>query len=396
MTAAMATASHGLEFDLPPELEAGEPPEARGVDRDGVRLMVANRESGRLTHTTFGALSEILEPGDLVVVNTSATIPASVSGRTPAGDVLDAHLGPRFPGGAFLVELRRPTPPASLPYGDGWAGLHLDLPAGGSLDTLCPYPAGGPGLTTLPSRPAGPAPAGSWPATDPVTGRHRTGPRHGREAKSTTRLWLAAVHLPGGPTAYLGAHGQPIRYGYSRRAWPLRTYQTVYAGEPGSAEMPSAGRPFSNRLLTRLVAAGISVAPLLLHAGLSSLEAHERPCPEHYDVPSETAERVNDAHRRGHRVVAVGTTVVRALETVADVGGRAHPGAGWTELVVTPERGVRVVDGLVTGWHEPRASHLDLLEGVAGRSLLEASYRAALDQGYLWHELGDSHLILHR
>jgi S-adenosylmethionine:tRNA ribosyltransferase-isomerase len=132
----------------------------------------------------------------------------------------------------------------------------------------------------------------------------------------------------------------------------------------------------------------------VLHTGVSSLEAHEPPYAEYYRVPAETAHAVNDTKRRGGRVVAIGTTVVRSLETVVDERGHVNPGEGWTETVITPERGVRAVDGLLTGWHEPEASHLDMLEAVAGRDLIEHSYNAALDAGYLWHEFGDVHLIL--
>ena len=179
-----------------------------------------------------------------------------------------------------------------------------------------------------------------------------------------------------------------------RTPWPISAYQTVYGTEPGSAEMPSAGRAFTPELITGLMARGIAVAPIVLHTGVSSPEADEAPYPEPYRVPATTAALVNHTRGRGGRVVAVGTTVVRALETVADDRHVAHPGEGWTELVVTPERGVRVVDGLLTGWHEPRASHLALVEAVAGRELLERSYHAALDAGYRWHEFGDLHLIL--
>ena len=194
--------------------------------------------------------------------------------------------------------------------------------------------------------------------------------------------------------AYLAVHGRPIRYGYVEGQWPLAMYQNVYATEPGSAEMPSAGRPFTPEVITRLVAHGVGVVPLLLHTGVSSLESHEPPYPEYYRVTPQTAHAVNDTHRQGKTVVAVGTTVSRARTTVADERRRVHPGEGWTETVVTPERGVRAVDGLLTGWHEPEASHLDLLEAVAGRALIERSYDAALAAGYLWHEFGDVHLIL--
>jgi S-adenosylmethionine:tRNA ribosyltransferase-isomerase len=170
-------------------------------------------------------------------------------------------------------------------------------------------------------------------------------------------------------------------------------YQNVYASEPGSAEMPSAGRPFTPEVITRLVAKGVGVVPLVLHTGVSSLESHEPPYAEYYRVPAHTAHAVNDAHRQGGRVLAIGTTVVRALETVATPDGRVHTGEGWTETVITPARGVYAVDGLLTGWHEPEASHLDMLEAVAGDELVRRSYEHALAEGYLWHEFGDVHLI---
>ena len=189
-------------------------------------------------------------------------------------------------------------------------------------------------------------------------------------------------------------HGQPIRYGYVRGSWPISMYQNVYANEPGSAEMPSAGRPFTPEVITRLVAKGVGIAPLVLHTGVSSLESYESPYAEYYRVPAHTSHLVNDTHRQGGRVIAIGTTVVRSLETVADERGHVHPGEGWTETVITPERGVYAVDGLLTGWHEPEASHLDMLEAIAGRPLVERSYDAALAESYLWHEFGDVHLIL--
>ena len=195
----------------------------------------------------------------------------------------------------------------------------------------------------------------------------------GRYARGR-RLWLAALDLQGSLERYLAAHGRPVRYGYVTEHWPLEAYRNVYALESGSAEAPSAGRPFTTALLTRLAAKGVLVAPVVLHTGVSSLELGEEPYPERYRVPEETARLVNAVHGWGGRVVAVGTTVVRALETVAAVDGTVAPGEGWTSLVVTPERGLRAVDGLVTGWHEPAASHIQLLEAAAGADLLERSY----------------------
>jgi S-adenosylmethionine:tRNA ribosyltransferase-isomerase len=192
----------------------------------------------------------------------------------------------------------------------------------------------------------------------------------------------------------LQAHGRPIRYGYVPREWPISTYQNVYAVEPGSAEMASAGRPFTAQLITDLVARGIHIAPIVLHTGVSSPEANEPPYPERYRVPSATARLVNAAHGWGGRVIAVGTTVVRALETAVSAEGTVGASEGWTNHIVCAECKVRVVDGLITGWHEPEASHLQMLQAIADEPLLEKSYRAALEHGYLWHEFGDSHLIL--
>jgi S-adenosylmethionine:tRNA ribosyltransferase-isomerase len=200
------------------------------------------------------------------------------------------------------------------------------------------------------------------------------------------RLMLARLDVPGPVEAYLGLHGEPIRYGYVSERWPLREYQNVYATTPGSAEMPSAGRPFTRELIAQLAAAGVLMATITLHAGVSSPESHEPPFPEQFEVPELTARQIE--HATG-RVIAVGTTVVRALETT---GGKA--GSGWTKLVIGPEREVRVVDGMITGWHEPEASHLQMLEAIAGRELLARSYEQALEGGYRWHEFGDSHLIL--
>ena len=214
-----------------------------------------------------------------------------------------------------------------------------------------------------------------------------------RRADGAVRLWRARPELPGGAERHLAGHGRPIRYGCVADRYGIEDYQTVFAAMPGSAEMPSAARGFTPRLLDALGAAGVGVAPIVLHTGISSPEAGEPPASERYWVPAATARRVNAVRRHGGRVVAVGTTAVRALETDAR-DGRARPGLGWTDLVIAPQRGVQVVDGLLTGWHEPEASHLLLLEAVAGRAALERGYAAARDLGHLWHEFGDFNLLL--
>ncbi len=350
-----APSTGALDFVLPPELEAHAPPEAEGRRRDDVRLLVASADEPSVAHLLFDQLPEVLDAGDLLVVNTSATVAAAVAGQRGDGTPVLVHFATPVPGGTWVVELRQPVPGGNRPLHHATAGEEVTLPAGGRLRLLTPW---------------------------------------AELAGGGARLWLAAPRLDRPVEAWLARHGQPVRYSHQRQAWPLSAYQTVYATEPGSAEMPSAGRPLSPELLTRLMAVGVTIAPLVLHAGLSSLEEGEAPTVERYSVPSSTAALVNLTRQRGRRVVAVGTTVVRALETVADDTGVAHPGKGWTDLVLGPERPVRVIDGLLTGWHEPRSSHLRLLEAVAGRAVLEHSYRAALAQRYRWHEFGDLHLLL--
>jgi S-adenosylmethionine:tRNA ribosyltransferase-isomerase len=348
--------SPALAFELPERLEATEPPAAR----DEVRMLVASPAG--LEHARFRDLPDFLEPGDLLVVNTSATLPAALEAERSGGDVLRLHLSTPLPGSwpddgfeRWVVELRDGMKPCRC----GRAGERLALAGGGSAELLAPYLRG-------------------------------------------PRLWAARLQLPEPLLAYLDRHGAPIRYRHLATARPLADFQTLFAAEPGSAEMPSAGRPFSDRVLDALRERGVAVAPIVLHTGVSSLERDEAPYPERFSVPAATAAAANAAKR----VIAVGTSVVRALESAVRGSDPLTPSdgvrgsdpltaaEGWTRLVITPERGVRAVDGLLTGWHEPDASHLLMLEAIAGRDLVERSYAAALDAGYLWHEFGDSHLIL--
>jgi S-adenosylmethionine:tRNA ribosyltransferase-isomerase len=345
-----------LAFELPHRLEATGPPERRGLARDAVRLLVADASAESLIHARFHELPQLLVPGDLVVVNVSATLPAAVPGRRAGdGSAVRVHFATRAPQldeRWRVVELR--SPDGSHPA-RGRAGETIELAGGAAdLELVAPYASG-------------------------------------------SRLMLAKLAGAGSVSdvpELLQTYGEPIRYGYVPRAWPLADYQNVYAITAGSAEMPSAGRPFTPDLVTALVAAGIAVAPITLHTGVSSPERHEPPFPEQYEVPELTARLVNGTRQAGGRVIAVGTTVVRALETVAGDRGDVAAGEGWTGLVIDPERGVRTVDGLITGWHEPEASHLLMLEAIGGEDLLRRSYVSALRNGYLWHEFGDSHLIL--
>lgn len=339
-----------VRFTLPARNEARVPPEMRGVPRDGVRMAVVTPDG--VAHHRAADLTTALRPGDLLVVNTSATLPAAVDFDRD-GRPATVHVSTQLDDGNWVVELRRgdqggPAEPE--------ADEVLRLPGGVRLRILAPHPEG------------------------------------------QSRLWRAAP-LPASDTAsYLLEHGRPIRYPYVEGAWPIERVQNVFATHPGSAEMPSAGRPLTDRVLVELMARGVVVAPIVLHTGVSSQESHEPPQPEWFTVPEATARLVNSTRAAGRRVIAVGTTVVRALES-ASAGDRVFPTAGWTSLVLGPRRAACVVDGLLTGLHEPEASHLDLLEAVAGRELVDAGYAAITRSGapeYLWHEFGDTMLLLPR
>ena len=357
-----------LHFDLPSELEAGEPPEARGLGRDEVRLMVSYLGKDRVVHSSFTNLPDFLEAGDTLVINTSGTMNAALPAWYTDGTPVTVHLSTHLPAELWVVELR--SSPDNEPVLDGKSGMVLTLPEGASIVLQTPY---------LSEK------------------RNQIG--------GNNRLWVSTLDLPVSLNEYLERHGSPIRYNYVRESWPSSYYQTVYATEVGSAEMPSAGRAFTPELITRLVAKGVRILPLLLHTGVASLEDDEPPYEEFYRVSPETAAAVNAARETGRRIVAVGTTVVRALETVTDGDGVTHPGEGWTDLYITPERGIRSVNAMLTGLHEPRSTHLSMLEALTGstspcslpttgREHLEIAYSEALDRGYLWHEFGDLHLIL--
>ena len=343
-----------LDFDLPAELEAGEPPEIRGFERDEVRLMVSYKGDDQIIHTRFRNLPDFLEAGDVLVVNTSGTMNAAIEAEREDSTALELHLSTHLPADLWTVELRLPTGTATAPFRHATPGETLHLPDGATATLHKPY------------------------------------------RDDSSRLWVSTLNMPQPLDEYLDRHGFPIRYGYVEKSWPASYYQTVYATETGSAEMPSAGRAFTPELITRLVSYGVQIAPLILHTGVASLEEHEPPYEEFYRVPPETARLVNAAHAAGKRVVAVGTTAVRALETVTDADGITHPGEGWTSLIVTLRRGIRSVDAMLTGLHEPRSSHLAMLEALAERKHLEFAYKEALRANYLWHEFGDLHLILPR
>lgn len=346
MNAAVAHAR--TSFAVPAALHASAPPESRGMRRDDVRLLVAPPDG--FEHARFRDLADHLAPGDLVIVNVSATLPAAVDGIHPGGAGVAVHFSTPHRD-RWIVELREPDGSRRV---DAARGV-VFLPGGARLELVSAYPD---------------------------------------TAAEHSRLWEAQLDADVPVEDYLRWYGRPITYDYVHGRWPLDAYQTVFARVPGSAEMPSAARPFTEALVTRLVAAGVVIAPVVLHCGVSSLEAGEPPQTERYEVPATTARLVDETRRAGGRVIAVGTTATRALETRARRDGTVEAGAGLTDLVLDDSRPARVVDGLVTGWHPPGASHLSLLEAVAGPRLVQDAYESALAHRYLWHEFGDSCLLL--
>lgn len=333
-----------LAFELPEQLEARRPPELRGGTRDGVALLVSRARQGTHERARFTGIATYLRAGDLLVVNDSATIPAALSAIRPNGARIALHLSTRISHDLWIAE-PRDTPLIAV-------GERLRLPEDGVAELV-----------------------------GPVSREH-------------ARLWYARLSLPHEARAYLARHGHAITYRYAGAAFPMDYYQTIFARNPGSAEMPSAARPFSTRVIDSLYQANVGIAPITLHCGVSSPEAHEPPLDEAFSVSERTARTVNETRRAGGRVIAVGTTAVRALETACDAGGVVHAAHGWTSHLVDRAHPPRAVDGILTGFHEPRASHLNLLEAFASPQFIAAAYDVALRERFLWHEFGDVHLIL--
>ncbi len=339
---------HDYTFDRPDTLQAERPPEARGLARDEVRLLVSTPHGHH--HARFVDLSRFLQQGDLLVVNRSATLAASLPAVGQIGSFI-VNLSTSYGNGIWLAEPRwSPSAPGPLPL---CAGDQIAV-AGLVARLIAPHPG-------------------------------------------IERLWF--MRIEGDLCKAMALHGSPIRYGYLAQAQPLSAYQTMFSAVPGSAEMPSAARPFTRRVVNGLRARGIELAGVLLHTGVSSLEIESESIEDHtlyaepFHVPRRTARAVNQAKAEGRRVIAVGTTVVRALESTWH-GGQVQPGKGFTRIYVHPGTGSHVVDGLITGLHDPMASHLAMLYAIAGQQMIRSGYDEAVRNGYLWHEFGDSHLIV--
>jgi S-adenosylmethionine:tRNA ribosyltransferase-isomerase len=333
----IAEAYDGIILDA--RNQAVHPIEREGRARDEVRLLVS--DAGGEHDRAFRDLPALLRRGDLIVVNDSATMPAALDATAERdGRVITIHLSTRLGAALWIVE----------PRGAAAETERFRLPFDGAVTLLAPL------------------------------------------ARTQPRLWLARFDAAMPVEELLVLAGRPIAYAYVRERFPLADYQTVFARIPGSAEMPSAARPFTPRVLAALRERGVDVAAITLHCGVASGDLGEPPPLERFAVPHATVATIERAQRSGGSVIAIGTTVVRALESAREDDGALRASAGLTELVVDRNR-TPLVDGLLTGFHEPRASHIAMLEAFLAPERLGEAYRHAMRAGYRWHEFGDVHLI---
>ena len=351
MTLAAATNADlpvsALRFERPAELNAASPAEQRGIARDEVRMLVS--AGGRHEDRRFFELPDLLTPADLIVVNRSATIPASLPARGPMG-AFRLHLSTRYGTRLWLTEPRWTVTqpgPVGMTAGDR-------LEVAGVLATAV--------------------------AQHPV---HK-------------RLWFVTFDMPIEPA--VERHGRPIHYDYLRDAPDAEAFQTIFGDRPGSAEMPSAARPFTVRTLRGLADRSVGIATITLHTGVSSLDVDATSTneielyAEPFEVPANTVAAIEATQRRDGKVIAVGTTVVRALESAVR-NGRLEPKRGFTRRVVRPGQHHGVADALLTGFHDSATSHLAMLFAFAGRRTVVDAYEVAIARDYLWHEFGDVHLL---
>ena len=349
-----------FDFELPKLLECAIPTEVRGLARDEVKLMVSHRINDAIEHRIFNEIGEVLKAGDVLVVNTSKTINAAVPMVLPNGKAGRVHLATKLSETEYLVEVRQVVNNKTKRFHGIQKGQEFVLADNATMKIIAPYY------------------------------EQENKPEH-------IQLWKVEFSLPTSMTSYLNRNAQAISYSNVDKKYPISFYQTCFANpdeEWGSAEMPSAGRAFTPELVNQLKQKGVEFAPVLLHTGISSLETHEKPYPELFRVSTETAHLLNVAKSEGRRIIAVGTTAIRAVESAVNNEGIVEAAEGMTDLFITQESGLNLINGMLTGFHEPKASHLLMMEALANRSHLEQCYQAAIPLAYQWHEFGDLHLIL--
>lgn len=333
-----------FDFYLPNELNASQPPERRGVRRDHVKLMVLDKITGKVKHDQFFRLMDYLKPGDLLVMNNSRTLPAILLAKILRDQQkVEIRLAKRRSEGIWdvLIVSEKVNLGDTLQFSPDLYATVIDLKETSPLKTI-------------------------------------------HFSKTGTELLNSIYTL-----------GDPVRYEYINCEWELDYYQTVFASQPGSVEMPSAGRAFSWEMLFNLRRKGVGLEFIQLHTGLSyMLDDEYEPSPadnyEEYYLSQTTLEKVQKTRAAGGRVIAVGTTVVRALETAAKTGVLS----GETNLYINSQFPLKMVDGIITGFHEPKASHLDMLTAFVAQDILWKAYQEAIHRRYLWHEFGDMNLII--
>ncbi len=354
-----------FSFELPANLECSKPTEVRGLRRDEVRLMVSEMETDKIHHDVFKNIVEYLNEGDVLVVNTSGTMKAALTGVYNNETNVNVHFSTQTQNKKWVIEIREIIDGKTRRFSHGKIGGFIQLKNGGKIKLVKPY----------------------YNESD-----HNSPIKD--DNQNHLQLWIVDLLLNNSLENYLEQHGENIRYNYLKDSYPTSYYQTVFANEMGSAEMPSAGRAFTSELISKLIIKGVEIVPVLLHTGVASLEKNEKPYEEYFRVSEHSANRINFAKKQGKKIIAVGTTVVRTLETLANKHKEIHAGTGWTNIFITPEKGLKIVDGLLTGFHEPQASHLFMLEALARREHLEKTYNEAIEENYLWHEFGDLHLLM--
>lgn len=353
--------------------------------RSDARLLAVDAGSGQHADLLVTDLPKLLRPSDLLVVNDAATVPASLHGQV-VESTLESSAEARS-AGAAKVELRL-------------AGFAAPVPGESADDAFWAVLFGaGDWRTPTEHRPSPPRVAvGTRIALSGALFAEVL-----EVSPISPRLLRVRFSLRGAALwAALYAHGKPVQYSYLHEEIALWSVQTVYAARPWAVELPSAGRPLSWEILLRLRQAGVELAWLTHAAGLSStgepaLDA-ALPLPERYEIPDTTALLIARTRRRGGRVIAVGTTVVRALEGAARAAAASGSGAllapsGITDLVLEPQSRLRIVDGILTGIHSPEESHFRLLAAFSPLALLRKSWEHASATGYLCHEFGDLSLI---
>jgi len=349
----MTISSPVIQFELPENLACPLPTEERGLRRDDVRLLVTADDGKVVKHSHFHQLTEFLQPGDLLVVNTSATVAAAIPLHLPNGNEGVLHLSNQLKNGRWLVEIRAIENNKTKRWKKGQEAMLLNLPNGGQLQL-----------------------------------KQRFYNNH-----HLLDLWEVDLLLPKSIETYLHENGRAIRYSYSDKHYPLSYYQTQFSTTMGSAEMPSAARGFTVELVEKLIAKGVDIVPVLLHTGVSSLELDEKPYPEYMEISAISAQKINEAKQNGARVIAVGTTAIRALESAVDENNQVKAFKGHTELFIDHDYKMKIADALLTGFHEPEASHLLMLQALVSVRHLEEAYATAINNNYYWHEFGDLHLI---